>query len=111
MKKNSGYRHENILIQLLDKARIATLYKGEISVLLAKAVSPKRRTWRLCTNSQSCRGQEVLENLKFADYVVKIVLSFGAKVYRRRPWGYVELDCIFALKKANHDWILYLGYR
>ncbi|MGC9107243.1 MAG: glycosyltransferase [Infirmifilum sp.] len=42
------------------------------------------------------------------DDTVEVALSFGAKVYRRKPWGHVEPDRMFALRKASYDWILYL---
>jgi glycosyltransferase involved in cell wall biosynthesis len=42
------------------------------------------------------------------DNTVEIAKSFGAKVYLRKPWGFVEPDRMFALKKASYDWILYL---
>ena len=42
------------------------------------------------------------------DRTVDVARSYGAKVYQRRPWGFVEPDRVFALKQASYDWILYL---
>jgi glycosyltransferase involved in cell wall biosynthesis len=42
------------------------------------------------------------------DNTAEIAKSFGAKVYLRKPWGFVEPDRMFALKKASYYWILYL---
>ncbi|ADY01285.1 glycosyl transferase family 2 [Vulcanisaeta moutnovskia 768-28] len=42
------------------------------------------------------------------DDTVEVALSFGAKVFRRKPWGYADPDRMFALRKASYDWILYL---
>jgi hypothetical protein len=41
---------------------------------------------------------------------LRIAMSYGAKVFRRKPWGHVEPDRMFALSKARYDWILYLDY-
>ena len=41
---------------------------------------------------------------------VEIAMSYGAKVFQRKPWGHVEPDRMFALSKAGYDWILYLDY-
>jgi (heptosyl)LPS beta-1,4-glucosyltransferase len=43
-----------------------------------------------------------------SDDTVEIAKSYGAKVFRRKPWGHVEPDRMFALKKASYNWILYL---
>jgi glycosyltransferase involved in cell wall biosynthesis len=43
-----------------------------------------------------------------SDDTVEIARSYGAKVFRRKPWGHVEPDRMFALSKASYDWILYL---
>jgi (heptosyl)LPS beta-1,4-glucosyltransferase len=43
-----------------------------------------------------------------SDDTVEIAESYGAKVFRRRPWGHVEPDRMFALSKASYDWVLYL---
>ncbi|MEM2158267.1 MAG: glycosyltransferase family 2 protein [Sulfolobales archaeon] len=42
------------------------------------------------------------------DGTVEIAKRYGAKVYYRRPWGYVEPDRMFALKMCSHQWVLYL---
>jgi len=42
------------------------------------------------------------------DDTVEIAKSYGAKVFLRKPWGHVEPDRMFALRKASYDWILYL---
>jgi len=42
------------------------------------------------------------------DGTVEIAKRYGAKVYQRRPWGYVEPDRMFALKMCSHQWVLYL---
>jgi len=42
------------------------------------------------------------------DGTVDVARSYGARVYQRRPWGFVEPDRMFALKQASYDWILYL---
>jgi (heptosyl)LPS beta-1,4-glucosyltransferase len=47
------------------------------------------------------------KNIRDGD-TVEIAKSYGAKVFLRKPWGYVEPDRIFALKKASYGWILYL---
>jgi glycosyltransferase involved in cell wall biosynthesis len=43
-----------------------------------------------------------------SDDTVEIAESYGAKVFRRKPWSHVEPDRMFALSKASYDWILYL---
>jgi glycosyltransferase involved in cell wall biosynthesis len=43
-----------------------------------------------------------------SDDTVKIAREYGAKVYSRKPWGFVEPDRMFALRMASYDWILYL---
>jgi glycosyltransferase involved in cell wall biosynthesis len=43
-----------------------------------------------------------------SDDTVEIARSYGAKVFWRKPWGHVEPDRMFALKKASYKWILYL---
>ncbi|MEM3526214.1 MAG: glycosyltransferase family 2 protein, partial [Candidatus Jordarchaeaceae archaeon] len=42
------------------------------------------------------------------DETVEIAKSYGAKVYLRKPRGYVEPDRMFALKKVANSWVLYL---
>lgn len=42
------------------------------------------------------------------DDTVKIAEKYGARVYFRKPWGFVEPDRMFALRMASHEWILYL---
>lgn len=42
------------------------------------------------------------------DGTAEVAESFGAKVYRRRPWGHVEPDRMFALRQVRSDWVLYL---
>jgi glycosyltransferase involved in cell wall biosynthesis len=42
------------------------------------------------------------------DDTVKIAREYGAKVYSRKPWGFVEPDRMFALRMASYDWVLYL---
>ena len=42
------------------------------------------------------------------DHTVEIAKAFGAKVYRRRPWGYPDPDRMFAVEKASYEWILHL---
>jgi len=72
------------------------------------------------TRNSGKRLQALLENVKdvvdemiiidgySTDDTVEIAKSYGAKVFSRRPWGYVEPDRMFALKKASYDWVLYL---
>jgi len=72
------------------------------------------------TRNSGKRLQALLENVKdvvdeilvidgySTDDTVEIARSYGARVFLRRPWGHAELDRMFALKKASHDWILYL---
>jgi glycosyltransferase involved in cell wall biosynthesis len=43
-----------------------------------------------------------------SDRTVEIARSYSAKVYTRRPWGYKDLDVVFAINKASYDWILLL---
>jgi len=42
------------------------------------------------------------------DGTVEVAERFGAKVYRRRPWGYPDPDRMFAVRKCRSEWILYL---
>ncbi|MDW8036208.1 MAG: glycosyltransferase family 2 protein [Candidatus Korarchaeum sp.] len=72
------------------------------------------------TRNSSKRLQGLLEGVKdlvdeiiivdgySTDDTVEIALSYGSKVYRRKPWGYVEPDRMFAVRKASYDWILCL---
>jgi len=43
-----------------------------------------------------------------ADSTIEIAKRHGAKVFSRKPSGFVEPDRTFALRQANYDWILYL---
>jgi len=42
------------------------------------------------------------------DDTVEIAKSYGARIFKRKPWGHVEPDRMFALSKASYNWILYL---
>jgi (heptosyl)LPS beta-1,4-glucosyltransferase len=42
------------------------------------------------------------------DDTVDVALSYGAKVFLCKPWGYADPDRMFALRKASGEWILYL---
>jgi len=42
------------------------------------------------------------------DSTVEVAEKFGAKVYRRRPWGYPDPDRMFAVRKCRSEWVLYL---
>jgi glycosyltransferase involved in cell wall biosynthesis len=42
------------------------------------------------------------------DDTVEVAKRYGARVYQRKPWGYVEPDRMFALRMASYEWILYL---
>jgi glycosyltransferase involved in cell wall biosynthesis len=37
------------------------------------------------------------------DDTVEIARSYGAKVFQKKPWGYVEPDRMFALNKASYN--------
>jgi len=42
------------------------------------------------------------------DGTVEIARSYNVKVYTRKPWGYKDLDVVFAISKASYDWVLML---
>ena len=43
-----------------------------------------------------------------SDDTVDIAKSYGARVFQRKPRGYVEPDRMFAIRQCNNDWVLYL---
>ncbi|WP_243665828.1 glycosyltransferase [Vulcanisaeta sp. JCM 16159] len=43
-----------------------------------------------------------------SDDTVEIAKSYGAKVFQRKPRGYVEPDRAFAIRQCKNDWVLYL---
>ena len=42
------------------------------------------------------------------DSTTDIARSYGAKVFLRKPWGFLEPDRMFALNRATCTWILHL---
>ncbi|HWQ16867.1 MAG TPA: glycosyltransferase family 2 protein [Sulfolobales archaeon] len=42
------------------------------------------------------------------DDTLEVAKRYGAKVYQRKSWEYVEPNRMYALSKASHEWILYL---
>jgi len=42
------------------------------------------------------------------DSTVEVAERFGAKLYRRRPWGYPDPDRMFGLKQCSSPWVIYL---
>lgn len=42
------------------------------------------------------------------DATREVAESYGARVFVRKPRGFVEPDRMFALTKVSHDWVLYL---
>jgi len=43
-----------------------------------------------------------------SDRTVEVAEKFGAKIFRRKAWGFVEPDRMFAINQCKSSWILYL---
>lgn len=42
------------------------------------------------------------------DNTIEVAEKFGAKVFKRKPKGFVEPERMFAISKCSNEWILYL---
>jgi len=62
----------------------------------------------LLENVRSVVDEVIVIDGYSTDDTIEIAKSYGAKVFLRKPWGHVEPDRMFAVKRASYDWILYL---
>jgi hypothetical protein len=65
-----------------------------------------RRLKLLLENVNEQQDEIKEKNTYSTDDTVEIAKSYGAKVFLRKPWGHVEPDRMFALRKASYDWML-----
>jgi len=43
-----------------------------------------------------------------SDNTMEVAKRFGARIFRRKAWGFADPDRMFAISQCKSDWILYL---
>ena len=83
-------------------------------------MNPERISFITFTRDSAPRIKGLMEDVKDVvdeiividgyskDDTVGIAERYGARVWKRRPWGYADPDRMFALRKASYEWVLYL---